>query len=215
VSGGISDALLLDFNGTLSDDEDVLWQVYASLFAQAGHVLSEDRYRSTFAGLSDQEMFRRGLGPRVNVDALIQERVRGYLERAADGSTVAPSARAAVELAARHVPVGVVTSAWRAEVDAVLGAAGLADGFRVYVCAEDVSRLKPDPEGYLLACRRLGVDPSRAVAIEDTDTGIAAAQRAGLRCAAVTTTMPAARLARADLLLERLDEASIAELLDL
>jgi beta-phosphoglucomutase len=210
-----ADALFVDFNGTLSDDEGILWEVYASLFLEAGRTLSEDEYRSEFAGRSDEEMFVKALGPGADADALTRERVRRYVERVADGSTVGPAARAAVELAAAHAPAGIVTSAWRAEVDAVVSAAGLDDALRIRVCAEDVTRLKPDPECYLLACRQAGVEPSRAIAIEDSEAGVAAAKRAGLRCAALTTTMPASRLGEADFLLARLDEAAVAAVLGL
>jgi hypothetical protein len=60
-------ALFLDFNGTLSDDQEILWQVYASLLADAGRALSEGRYHAELAGLSDEQVFRRELGPDADV----------------------------------------------------------------------------------------------------------------------------------------------------
>ncbi|MGB3541753.1 HAD-IA family hydrolase, partial [Rubrivirga sp.] len=64
----------------------------------------------------------------------------------------------------------------------------------VLVTAEDVSRGKPDPEAYLLAASRLGVDPARCVVVEDAPAGVEAARRAGMRPIAVTTTHAAAQL---------------------
>ncbi len=66
-----------------------------------------------------------------------------------------------------------------------LDAAGLAGYFDVVVTAEDVERPKPAPDIYLAACRRLGVEPSEAVALEDSPPGIEAARRAGLTVVAV------------------------------
>ena len=95
----------------------------------------------------------------------------------------------------------------------MLRAAGIDTLITATVCADDTSALKPDPKPYLLACRALGVRPSRAVAVEDTEAGVASAQGAGVYCAAVTTTMPAGRLAPADVLLDAFDRRAVELLL--
>jgi beta-phosphoglucomutase-like phosphatase (HAD superfamily) len=77
---------------------------------------------------------------------------------------------------------------------------------------DDIARSKPDPEGYLLALHLLGVDASEAVAVEDSEAGVAAAKAAGLYCAAVATTLPVERLSRADLVAERFDRELVARL---
>jgi len=93
----------------------------------------------------------------------------------------------------------------------VLGAAGL-DVFDVIVSADDVTRGKPDPEGYLLALEQLGVRAADAVAIEDAPPGIAAAKAAGLRCVAVLGTVPPERLGEADEIASRLDSGLVDRL---
>jgi HAD superfamily hydrolase (TIGR01509 family) len=210
---GRAAALLVDFNGTLSQDEDVLFDVYAEIGEEHGATLARTIYFGQLVGRSDEEILRRILGPQIPVEELTAERIRRYRERIADGTTILPAARAAVAYAAGRVPVAVVTSAWRAEVVPALRGAGLTGLVAECVCADDVARDKPDPEGYLLACSRLGIDPRAAVAVEDTDVGIAAAVAAGVRCAAVTTTMPAGRLRQADELIEALSVDEVAVLL--
>ncbi len=74
----------------------------------------------------------------------------------------------------------VVTSGHRELAVARLRAAGIAVP-EVLVTADDVDRGKPDPEGYLAAARRIGVDPGRTVVLEDAAAGIAAARAAGVR----------------------------------
>lgn len=98
----------------------------------------------------------------------------------------------------------VVTSGTRAIADARLRAAGLAPP-EVLVTADDVRRGKPDPEPYLLAARRLGVAPGRCLVLEDAPAGIAAARAAGCSVLGVLGTVPAAELARADLVVDGLD----------
>jgi mannitol-1-/sugar-/sorbitol-6-phosphatase len=78
---------------------------------------------------------------------------------------------------------------------------GLYDLFEVRVTAEQVSRGKPDPEGYRLALARLALEPTEVFAVEDSPIGVAAAKAAGLRCLALTTSTPPAHLAAADALL--------------
>ena len=97
----------------------------------------------------------------------------------------------------------------------MIEAAGIADLFRAVVTADDVVNGKPAPDGYLLALRRLdgGLRPSDVVAFEDTQAGVASAKAAGLRCLAVLGTLPAARLAEADEIVETIDVELLERLL--
>jgi HAD superfamily hydrolase (TIGR01509 family) len=142
---------------------------------------------------------------------LVERKIARYRELA-DGSTVPAEAREAVHAAAEAVAVAVVSGSARAEVEPVLAAAGLTDAVRLIVSADDIERSKPDPEGYLLALRRLGLGPDDAVAVEDSEAGVAAAKAAGIYCVAVTTTLPAGRLSEADELAERVDRDLISRL---
>jgi HAD superfamily hydrolase (TIGR01509 family) len=93
------------------------------------------------------------------------------------------AARLLAALEAASVPCALVTASSRAIMDAVLKVTGLS--FAVTVCGEDVRRPKPDPEPYLLAAARLGVPAPGCVVLEDSPTGVAAAQAAGCRVIAV------------------------------
>jgi HAD superfamily hydrolase (TIGR01509 family) len=103
---------------------------------------------------------------------------------------VYPGVAELVERVRGSVALGVVTVTWRANVETVLNAAGLGDDFTVIVGKEDVSKTKPDPEGYRLAVERLGVAPAEAVALEDSRSGLRAARSAGLYAVAVGHRMP-------------------------
>ncbi|MEV0906624.1 HAD family hydrolase [Streptomyces hokutonensis] len=80
----------------------------------------------------------------------------------------------------------VVTSATRRLAEARLAHAGILP--KTLVVAEDVTRGKPDPEPYLLAARRLGVDPARCVVFEDAPAGLQAGRAAGMITVALATT---------------------------
>jgi beta-phosphoglucomutase len=201
-------AIVFDFNGTLSDDEPVLCEIFVHLFAEHGRPLSAQEYFDELAGLSDPEIVRTWLGHgHPDVDAVIDERVERYRAAVADGSSVHDHVRAAVRYAAERVPVAVCSGASRAEIEPVLEASGLAPLVRRIVSSDDVVHGKPDPEGYLKALELLGgVDPADVVVFEDTEAGIAAARAAGIgRILALTGTLDPRRLRGADELIDRLD----------
>jgi beta-phosphoglucomutase len=203
-------ALLLDFNGTLSDDEPVLLRIFQDLFAEEGKPLTEEEYYDRLAGFSDREIVRMWLGR--DDPALVERKIERY-RQLADGSTVDGEARDAVRDAADAVAVAVVSGSARAEIEPVLEAAGLTDAITLIVSSEDIMRSKPDPEGYLIALHLLGIEASDAAAVEDSEAGVAAAKAAGLYTAAVTTTLPAERLSEADEIAQRFDRDLIARLL--
>ena len=203
-----------DFNGTLSDDEPILYSIYRDLFAERGRPLGEQDYYGQLAGLSEEAIISGWLDvDGEELASLVAERVERYRERAADGSTVSDDVRAAVRYAAERVPVVVVSGAFRAEIEPVLEASGLASFFTHLVTADDVAHGKPNPQGYEQAMALLRLSPPEVVALEDTEAGVAAATSAGLRCVAVAGTLPRERLARADEIVDTIDVPLVARLL--
>jgi beta-phosphoglucomutase len=204
-------ALLLDFNGTISDDEPLLCAIFQELFAARERPLSTEEYYERLAGLSDPEIVDMWLGP--GNDEVVEQKIELYRERAADGSTVRPEARDAVLEAAKRVPVVVVSGSARVEVETVLEPAGLLPVLEGLVAAEDVEHGKPAPDGYLRGLELLEIEAAEGVAVEDSDVGVAAAKAAGLRCVAVAGTMPPERLVAADEVVARLDRELVNRLL--
>jgi HAD superfamily hydrolase (TIGR01509 family) len=203
-------ALLVDFNGTLSEDEPLLCLIFQELFADAGRPITEEEYYAELAGFSDREVIHHWLG---RYDPVLEQRKTDRYLELADGSTISGEARAAVHEAAEQVAVAVVSGSARVEIQPVLDAAGLAQAITVLVSADDIRRSKPDPEGYLIALHLLGVRAAEAAAVEDSEAGVAAAKAAGLHTVGVTTTQPAERLAAADEIAGRFDRDLIAGLL--
>lgn len=206
--------MLFDFNGTLSQDEPLLLRIYQSLFARHGKPLTDEQYYGRLAGLSEEAIIGGWLGvDGPLLGSLMAERIDAYATEAADGATVTEEVRAAVGYAAERVPAVIVSGAFRAEIEPVVAAAGLAAKITAIVAADDVEQGKPHPEGYLRALDLLGLGAAEAVAFEDTEAGIASAKGAGLACIAVRGTLPDARLAAADELVDTIDVALLQQLL--
>ena len=209
-------AVAFDFNGTLSDDESLLCEIYRELFAEQGKPLAAKTYYDVLAGNTEEAIIGGWLGVEGDrLAALVAERIDRYRLRAAGGATVDETVRAAVRYASRRVPVAVVSGAFRAEIEPVLEGAGLAGSFSMLVTADDVVRGKPDPECYQLLVRRLGdgIESSHVLVFEDTEAGVTAAADAGCCCVAVLGTMPAERLTRAEECVEEIDVPLLERLL--
>jgi beta-phosphoglucomutase len=201
----MTSAIIFDFNGTLSDDEPIMCEIFMQLFAEHGKPLSAQEYFDRLAGLSDPEIVRTWLGEdHPDVDEVIAERVNRYRSAVGDGSSIHEHVREAVRFAAERVPLAICSGAARAEIEPVVEAAGLAECFRAIVTSDDVVRGKPDPEGYLNTLRLLD-DPNDALVFEDTEAGIASARAAGLRVIAKLGTLDPQRLRDADELVDRID----------
>jgi len=200
-------AVIFDFNGTLSDDEPVLCEIFMHLFAEHGRPMSAQEYFDRLAGLSDPEIVTTWLGDdHPDVRAVIAERETLYRARVADGSTIHEHVREAVHYAAGRVPLAICSGAARAEIEPVLESSGLAGSFRAIVSSDDVAHGKPHPEGYVKTLGLLEAEPAEAIVFEDTEAGVASARAAGVGCVlAMRTTLEPHRLAQADELLDRID----------
>ena len=110
------------------------------------------------------------------------------------------------------IPCVIASSTHLENITTTLDVLGLGDFFAGIVSAEDVKRGKPDPEVFLTAAKRIGVEPRNGIVFEDALVGIAAAKAAGIRVVAVATTEPKEKLAHADWVVDRMDELSVAKL---
>ncbi|HZG03842.1 MAG TPA: HAD family phosphatase [Streptomyces sp.] len=182
-------AVIFDLDGTLVDSEPAYYEAGRRLLARYGVTGFTWRDHTRFIGIGTRETLatlRREYGIDAPVEELLAGKNRIYLELARTSATVFPGMRALVErLHASGCPMAVASGSSRAAIDAVLGGAGLDALLPVRVSAEEVGRGKPEPDVFLEAARRLGVEPARCAVVEDAPPGAEAARRAGMRCIAV------------------------------
>jgi len=105
--------------------------------------------------------------------------------------------------------IAIATSGTLEKSRAVLNAVGIPYRKMVYVNGNDVKHKKPNPELFLIAAQRMGIQPAQCVVIEDAPNGVQAAKAAGTKCIAVTNSTTAAKLAEADLICDSLEQVSI------
>jgi len=191
-------AVLFDLDGVLVESREATERAWMAWASRNG--IGEDELRSAMHGVRSVEVVR-ALRPDSDfvAEAASIEQAQTLDTRGLRAITGAAEALSAL----RDDRVAVVTSATRALAIARLDAVGIEPP-AVMVNAEDVARGKPDPEGYLAAARRLGVDPAEALVVEDAPPGVEAGLAAGAAVVGVTSTHSAAELSRADLVIPSL-----------
>jgi HAD superfamily hydrolase (TIGR01509 family) len=167
-----------------------------------------DYFTRTF-GLRNQPIIS-GVVPGIEADrmAVLAERKEQLFRDAARGNLVTlPGVRELLAfLDEQVIAKAIVTSAPRANLEMIVETLGLAGRFQALVAEEDAEKGKPDPEGFLVAAARVGIEPARCIVIEDAPAGLQAAKAGGMRAIGVTTTHPAADLGDADLVVDSLAE---------
>lgn len=197
LSQSTFDAVLLDLDGTLVDSTAT---VVRSWLRWADEERVDPFLLDGFHGVPSSGIVSALLPADRHASALA--RIDALELADLDGVVPLPGAVRALE-ALPSARAAIATSCGRELAAARIDAAGL-DAPDVVVTVEDVEHGKPAPDPYVLAARRLGMDPARCLVVEDAPSGLLSAKAAGCATLAVTTTTPAERL-DADLVVATLD----------
>jgi HAD superfamily hydrolase (TIGR01509 family) len=211
-------AAIFDNDGLTLDTEHTWTRAESALYARYGTEFTLDHKREMLgtSGEKSALTMERHLGQPGRGDELRVE-LRELVHDELDGAGVEPMP-GVIELldalAEHGLPLGLATNSGREFATRALRAAGLYDRFAAVVSAEDVARPKPAPDVYLAAAAELGADPADCVALEDSETGVAAAKAAGMTVVGVPS-FPGIDLAEAHLVVPSLRDPRVWDLLEL
>ncbi|MFC8720309.1 HAD family hydrolase [Kitasatospora sp. NPDC057198] len=178
------EAVLFDCDGTLADTHPAHHLSLAATLAPFGVDVSREWYAG-YTGTSTPETIRAALaGQQAALDDELVGRLVGecgerYLDHLAAVTEIAPVTALARQLTGR-LPLAVASGGTRRTVEATLRHLELDGLFTRVVTRDEVERGKPAPDIFLLAARQLGVAPAACVVLEDADSGLLAARRAGM-----------------------------------
>ena len=181
------DGVVFDLDGVLLDSEQVWDETREELVRERGGRWHDQAQRDMM-GMSSLEWssyMHDELGLEHAPEEISAEVVRRLEARYRERLPLLPGAREAVERLAAHWPLALASSSNRELIDLALELMGVEQLFRATVSSEEVARGKPAPDVYLEAARRLGIEPTRAAAIEDSHNGIRSAKAAGMRVVAI------------------------------
>ncbi|HUT57470.1 MAG TPA: HAD family phosphatase [Phycisphaerae bacterium] len=219
------DALIFDFDGIVVDSEPIHLRCFQNVLQTVGVTLTVEDYYGKYLGFDDYDCFvaaMRNNGvpyTEPQIAQMIDVKTRTVRQAYAESVRALPGAVELIRTASTAgVPLAVCSGALREEIEQAARAVGVLDLFAVIVAARDVSRGKPDPEGYRQALDKLrqttgqDIRADRCVAVEDSPAGIDAAKGTGMKVLAVTNSYPADALASADRVVESLAEVDLAAL---
>lgn len=185
--GGIEmiKAVIFDMDGLMIDSERVTFEGYCHVLAKSNLTLSLESYK-TLLGKQVKavyELFNRDYGEDFDVASTIQD-VHEYMANLFETEGV-PLKPGLIELLKylkeNNYKTIVATSSQRHRVDHILKLAKLEEYFDDSICGDEVAKGKPNPEVFLKACQKLEVEPSEALVLEDSESGINAAYSANIK----------------------------------
>ena len=213
-------AVIWDLDGVIADTNPFHRAAWQKLAPELGLTFTEEDLLRAIGG-SDSDVAMKILGPDTPADeaeALAERTERLFRDLAEGNIKPLPGALPLLRsLKENGFRLALVSSLPPESIELVLSSLGIERLFEYLVSSRDVSKRKPNPEGFLLAARKLGVLPAFCVVIEDAVAGVEAAKAAGMKCVAVTTTYPRERLVAADTIvdsLEAVDSKDIALLFE-
>jgi HAD superfamily hydrolase (TIGR01509 family) len=175
-------AYLFDCDGTIADSMPLHFVAWTTVLSENGATMDEDTFYA-WGGMPIREILStlnalQGLN--MPIDEVAARKEQMYYDILHELKAV-PEVLEHIHASHGHIPFAVVSGSTRESVVASLNTLGILDRFDTLVCAGDYAKAKPDPEPFLLAAARLGVDPKDCLVFEDTDMGIASATAAGMQ----------------------------------
>jgi HAD superfamily hydrolase (TIGR01509 family) len=210
-------AVVLDFDGLIVDTETPIFEAWLAAYTRRGQPLGLDEWQhalGTHGGFDPLEHLEALVGRPLDREAVLAE-VKAATSKGCEGRPLLPGVETLLR-DAKTLGLGraVASSSSCGWVIGWLERHGIRDLLDVVVARDDVTRVKPDPELFLLAAERLGVAPGACVVFEDSPNGMRAALAAGMRCVAVPNALTAPLVRPAvDLVLGSLAERPLADVL--
>jgi beta-phosphoglucomutase family hydrolase len=208
-------AVIWDMDGVIADTAPYHFRAWQEVFRRWGASYTEDDFRRNF-GKRNDAIIRNVLGSEISsgeMEAIAAEKEELFRHRAGGHIEPLPGAIGLMQALKEYgFSQAVGSSAPLENIELVTRKLGIAGFFQVIVSGREVTEGKPSPQVFLLAAERLGLGPRDCVVIEDALAGVSAAKRAGMPCIAVTNTSPRDKLTGADLIVDNLEEVTVAEL---
>jgi beta-phosphoglucomutase len=219
-------AVIFDFDGVIADSEPIHCRAFLEVLPPFGLPLTEELYYSDYLGYTDVDTLEvLSKDFHVPLDEPTRRRMldlksKRFAELIRRDKPIIPGVTEFVRmLRSSRIPLGICSGALRNDIEMILEGSPLQGAFDVIVSANDVAKGKPDPQGFLLALRRLEetlcrpLEACRCVVFEDSYWGLQAAQSAGMKRIAVTHTYPADQLApHAERVVNSIQQVTISDL---
>ncbi len=208
--------IIFDFDGVLFDSEKLHREAWKRVFEKRNIFLIDDR---SGVGRSDKEFLKELIAKGAIPESLnireVQDEKLAILVGLADRKVeLFPGIQELLSSFKNRYLLCVASNSDRKFILKILQNTDLLPYFKSILTVNDVQKPKPAPDIYLLGARRMGLKPEECIVIEDSTVGIKAAKNAGMKCIAISHTLPEEKLKEADLLLEQISVEEIEQFIE-
>ncbi|MFH1718812.1 MAG: HAD family phosphatase [Planctomycetota bacterium] len=218
-------AVIFDFDGVITDSEVLHLRAFNGSLARYGVEIATKDYYQTYLGFCDVDCYKMLISQGLlkiderQIGDIIKEKTRIFEELArTEGRTIEGVHDFLKILEHNKIPMAICSGALLAEIELLLEEARLRHFFAAIVSAEQVKKGKPNPEGFLLALKRLNkgrnpaITPGQCIIIEDSHWGLQAGKAAGMHTIAVTNSYDAEQLTIAEKVVASLSDLTMDDL---
>ena len=201
-------AVIFDMDGTLVATTELDFLAWQKLFSEYNVHITFEQY-FPLLGMKSADMVKHFLKLEGDnaADALFAK--MQYFDELVDekGIELFPNTELILShLESNNIPLALATSSRQRKMRRIMNDTGLAHFFQIMVTGEEIVHGKPAPDIFLLAAKRLNIDPSSCLVVEDAVNGVIAAKAAGMKCIAVSNTHPHHDLSMADWIIDDLSQ---------
>jgi beta-phosphoglucomutase len=199
-------------DGTIVNSLSFHKLAWIETFARRGRNFTDDDFKWANAR-KNEEIIPHLVGQNTSleeVNLIANEKEATFRRLVKDNIKALPGAVELIKsLAEAKMQLALVSSTPEENIELITETLGIKKYFSLFINGDDVREGKPSPQGFLLAAKKLGVEPKNCVVMEDAVVGVRAAKRAGMYCIAVTNTCPKEDIAEADIVVNSLEEVKL------
>jgi beta-phosphoglucomutase family hydrolase len=208
------EAVIWDMDGVLADTASHHFRAWHEIFARRGIKFTEADFKRGF-GIRNDAIIKNILGKAITrdeIETIAKEKEAIFRRLIGKRIKPLPGAIELVrELHKRGIKMAIASSTVMANIHLIIGSLGIEKYFQAFITGHDVTEGKPSPQVFLLAAKRLGVEPRNCLVVEDAVAGVKAARSAGMHCLAISNTHPREKLAEADLIVDSLEKVTVKD----
>jgi beta-phosphoglucomutase family hydrolase len=201
-------AVIFDMDGTLVATTELDFLAWQKLFSEYNVHITFEQY-FPLLGMKSADMVKHFLKLEGDNAAGALFTKMQYFDELVDLKGIELFANTELllsHLQSNNIPLALATSSRQRKMRRIMNDTGLAYFFQTIVTGEEIVHGKPAPDIFLLAAKRLSIEPSSCIVVEDAINGVIAAKAAGMKCIAVTNTHPHHDLSMADLIIDDLSQ---------
>jgi len=208
-------AVIWDMDGVIVDTAQYHHKGWQIVFRKRGANYTEEDFRRNTGKRSDT-IIKSVLGRKIEqgeIMAIIREKDKNFRQLMGQNIRPLPGVLKLITSLKEHkFKIAIASSAPMENIQLITQSLKIHNCFDTIVSGWEVMKGKPDPQTFLLAAEKLGVEAENCIVIEDAISGVTASKRAGIRCIAVTNTTPKEDLREADLVIDTLEEITVDDL---